>query len=122
MSKSVAKKKTQRKTKAATPAETDGPVDVKELRRKLVQLIAGRYDEMTNAMIDEAAKGYLAQYKFLLEVIGLYPPIASEKEEAEDSEDLAQLLLKNFVFPKRLPEQEGAEPAVAAVVAGDSVE
>jgi hypothetical protein len=97
-------------------------VDVKELRRKLVQLIAGRYDEMTNAMIDEAAKGYLAQYKFLLEVIGLYPPIASEKEEAEDSEDLAQLLLKNFVFPKRLPEQEGAEPAVAAVVAGDSVE
>ena len=124
MSKLAAKKKTQKKKTAVSPAENDKPVDLQDVRRKLVQLIAGRCENMTEAIAGEADKGHLTHYKFLLEVIGLYPPIASEKEETADSEDLAQLLLKSFTFPKRLPEgdEQGTEPAVASVATSDSVE
>lgn len=72
---------------------------------------------------EKRSRATWAQYKYLLEVIGLYPPTAAVEAEAAQGDDLAKSLLKNFEFPNRLPEEEeGAEIAAPAAVGGDSVE
>jgi hypothetical protein len=110
------------KKAAAKKQGTKGPVNRKEVREQIAELVASSTDKMTNAMIEEAGKGLLAQYKFLLEVSGVYPPSGSDESAAEDSNVLAKILLERLHLPNSLEDEgeEQAEGKVAAVV-GETV-
>ena len=101
----AAKKKTVAGKKAS-----EGPVNRKEVREHIAEMVADSSDKMTNAMIEEAGKGLLAQYKFLLEVSGVFPASGAEESAAEDSDALAKVLLERLHLPNSL-ESEGAEDA-----------
>ncbi len=116
-----AAKKASRQTKASGDVDSK-PVDLQRLRDEIAQLVAGKLHKMTDAMTEEAVKGHLAQFRYLLELIGVYPAGAGGHAEAKDSDDLAEVLLKSFDFPKRPPaEEEGAEAETSAEVTSDSV-
>jgi hypothetical protein len=122
----AAKKTVKAKGKAAGGADSKKPVAVQQIREQIVRLVAARMETMTNAMAGEAEKGCLSQYKYLLEVIGVHPMSADGSAEKTDSDDLAQVLLNSFEFPKRLPKNEedaeNAESTAPAGVGSDSVE
>jgi Mn-dependent DtxR family transcriptional regulator len=119
--KKTAKKAGRRQTKASAGADSK-PVDLKYLREEIARLVASKLAKMTDAMTEEAVKGHLAQFRYLLELIGVYPAAAGSAAETKDSDDLAEVLLKSFDFPKRAPAgQEAAEAETSAEVASDSV-
>ena len=119
----AAKKATRGKKKAARGAHSKGPVDLKALREQIGRLVAAQMEQMTNANCEEASKGHLAQYKYLLEVIGLYPATAAAEAEASDGDELAKAFMKSFDLPNRLPQgEEDEEVATPAGVGRDSVE
>ena len=98
-------------------------MDLQKLRQQIAQLVAEQMQPMTKAISDEASKGHLAQFRYLLELIGLYPATLGDKPETHDSDDLAAELLKSFDFPKRAPKDENEmEMVTSAEVSGDSVE
>ncbi len=122
----AAKKTVKRKSKAADGADSKKVVDVRQIREQIVQQVAERMEAMTKGISGEAEKGHLPQYKYLLEVIGIHPMSAETATENADSDDLAQVLLNSFEFPKRLPkneeEAENGESPASAGVGSDSVE
>jgi hypothetical protein len=68
-------------------------------------------EKMTTAIAAEAEKGNLPTFKYLFELLGTYPAPVVEHAEAEDSNDLARVLLNRFDFPHKGPadeEQDGA--------------
>ena len=83
------------------------PVNVAEMRERVLQVIAERAEAIAKANADEASKGHMAQMKYLFEVLGIYPATASAELEGEDSNDLARVLLKRFEFPYKGPADEG---------------
>jgi hypothetical protein len=121
--KKAAKTKAQSKKPSARSAVSKRPVNLQELREQLTRLVAAKMAEMTDAISEEAAKGHLAQFKYLLEVIGLHPTTEAVNEEAAESDELAKVLLQNFELPNRVAvEEDFTEMAAAARVGGDSVE
>jgi hypothetical protein len=121
--KKAAKKKAKSKKPSARGAGSKRPVSLPELRGQLTRLVAAKMAEMTNAISEEAVKGHLAQFKYLLEVIGLYPSVGDAHEEGVESDDLAKALLQTFEFPNRVTEEEDPpEVGASARVGGDSVE
>jgi len=92
-------------------------LDVQTLRRA---------EGVLNATEEE--KGHLPAFKYLFELLGIYPAPAVEHPEAEDSKDLTRVLLSRFDFPYKGPGDEEAtegtkEPElVPAGVQDDSVE
>jgi|SRR6478736_981377 len=119
-------KKTSRKT--STKKSVSGPEKVAVTRDKVSHVIAEHAPKMTEAMAAEAEKGHLPAFKYLFELLGIYPAPAVEQPEAEDSNDLARVLLNRFDFPYKGPaEEEAAEGSkdaevVPAGVKDDSVE
>jgi hypothetical protein len=127
--KAVTKKKAKRASrKASTKKSASGPEKVAVTRDKISHVIAEHAPKMTEAMAAEAEKGHLATFKYLFELLGIYPAPAVEQPEAEDSNDLARVLLNRFDFPYKGPadeEQEGAAKDGELVPAGakdDSVD
>jgi hypothetical protein len=122
--KRAAKKAVKRQKKTAHESEAAGPVSLEELREKVRKVVAEKIDDMTHAAADEAAKGHVAQLKYLFEVIGLFPATEGEKPEPEYGNDLAKTLLDRFHFPASLSAEEEAdeEIAVLAGAGNDSVE
>ena len=114
MGKKAVKRSGGAKKKAAKKKATKGPVNRKEVREQIAGLVANSTEKMANAMIEEAGKGLLPQYKFLLEVSGIYPASAAEEGAAEDSNDLAKVLLDRLQFPNE-PENEKEEDRAAGV-------
>lgn len=122
-----AKKRAKPKKKATgSVANSKKPVDAVQMREQVARAVAKRLGCMTSAVIEEAEKGDLPEYKYLLEVAGVHPLSPEKAAEKADSDDLAQVLLNSFEFPKRLPKNEGdaenAESTVPAGVGNDSVE
>jgi len=117
-------KKAGRPRKAPVDSgEKEQAVDLQKLRQQIAQLVAEQMQPMTKAISDEASKGHLAQFRYLLELIGLYPATPGDKPETHDSDDLAAELLKSFDFPKRAPKDENEmEMVTSAEGSGDSVE
>lgn len=124
VAKKAAKKSRNQKKQAAPQSEAPVPVNLEKLREKVRQVVAEKIGQMTNAAADEAAKGHVAQLKYLFEVIGLFPATEEAKAAPEYGNDLAKTLLDRFHFPAALPaeEEEDAEIAVPAGVGSDSVE
>ena len=121
--KKAAKKAGRPRKAPAGSGEKEQPVDLQKLREQIAQLVAEQMQPMTKAISDEASKGHLAQFKYLLELIGLYPATPGNKPEIRDSDDLVAELLKSFDFPKQAPEEENeAESGTSAKGASDSVE
>jgi hypothetical protein len=127
--KAVTKKKAKRaSSKASTKKVASGPEKVAVTRDKVSHVIAEHAPKMTEAMAAEAEKGHLPAFKYLFELLGIYPAPAVEHPEAEDSNDLARVLLNRFDFPYKGPGDEEApeEPKdgelVPAGVKDDSVE
>src|SRR5438270_845411 len=77
-------------TKQAGPAE-----DLSELRQKINDLVARNAVPMVQQAIDAVREeGQYQAIKYLFEMIGLYPAIAQEDSESQDS--LAQVLLEQL--------------------------
>jgi len=76
--------------------QAGSPEDLSELRRKISELVA------QNAVVQQAIdavreEGQYQQIKYLFEMVGLYPAVAQEDSESQDS--LAQLLLDQLGLP-----------------------
>ena len=124
VAKKAAKKAVKQPKKTAQKSEAAGPVNLEQLRERVRKVVAEKIEDMTTAAADEAAKGHVAQLKYLFEVIGLFPATDDSKAEPEFGNDLAKTLLQRFHFPASLPadEEEDAEVAVPAGAGNDSVE
>jgi hypothetical protein len=78
------------RTKQAGPAE-----ELSELRRKINDLVARNAVPMVQQAIDAVREeGQYQAIKYLFEMIGLYPAIAQEDSESQDS--LAEVLLEQL--------------------------
>jgi hypothetical protein len=122
--KKAAKKVKRARKKTASKKAKSAPVNIQALRERVRTVVAEKLDDMTEAVADEAAKGHVAQLKYLFEVVGLYPAAEATSPAPEDSNDLAKKLLDSFQFPAPLPaeEEEDAQVAVTAGAGTDSVE
>jgi hypothetical protein len=68
------------------------PEELSELRRKISELVAQNAVPMVQQAIDAVREeGQYQAMKYLFEMVGLYPAVAQEDSESQDS--LAQLLL-----------------------------
>jgi hypothetical protein len=122
--KRAAKKAVKQTKKPVQESEASVPANLEEMRERVRKVVAEKIDDMAEAAADEAAKGHVAQLKYLFEVIGLFPATEEAKAEPEYGNDLAKTLLDRFHFPASLPaeEEEDEEIAVPAGVGNDSVE
>lgn len=78
------------RSKPAGPAE-----ELSELRRKISELVAQNAVPMVQQAIDAVREeGQYQAIKYLFEMIGLYPAMAQEDSESQDS--LAQILLEQL--------------------------
>jgi len=78
------------RTRQAGPAE-----ELSELRRKISELVAQNAVPMVQQAIDAVREeGQYQAIKYLFEMIGLYPVVAQEDSESQDS--LAQVLLEQL--------------------------
>lgn len=123
----VAKKKAAKKKSKSSKSTAKGPVNLEEVRERVLRVIAEKAEMMTNANAEEASKGYLPQLKYLFEGLGLYPATEEEEPDAAESNDLARVLLRRLNFPFQGPaDEEPSDPSkeapAAAPVGDDSVE
>jgi hypothetical protein len=78
------------RSKQAGPAE-----ELSELRRKISELVAQNAVPMVQQAIDAVREeGQYQAIKYLFEMIGLFPAVAQEDSESQDS--LAQVLLEQL--------------------------
>jgi hypothetical protein len=78
------------RSRQAGPAE-----ELSELRRKISELVAQNAVPMVQQAIDAVREeGQYQAIKYLFEMIGLYPAVAQEDSESQDS--LAQVLLEQL--------------------------
>lgn len=123
--KRAAKRSANQNKKPAQEQENEksAPANLEEMREMVRGVVAKKLETMTNAAADEAAKGHVAQLKYLFEVIGLFPSTGDAKVQPEYGNDLAKTLLDRFHFPAALPadEEEDVENAVPAGRGNDSV-
>jgi hypothetical protein len=127
--KAVTKKRAKKASrKASTKKAASQPVDVSATHEKVLHVIAEHAEAMAEANATEAEKGHLPAFKYLFELLGIYPAPSVEQPEAEDSNDLARVLLNRFDFPYKGPGDEEAPEGpkdgelVPAGVKDDSVE
>jgi len=124
VTKAAKKKSASGKKKTVKKSAAKGPVNVPEIRGKVRRLIAAKVEPMVDANAEEALKGHITHLKYLFEVLGVYPESAQAEAEPEESNDLAEVLLKRLDFPYREPAEE-EQDEIASVPAGagnDSVE
>jgi len=110
--------------KAAAKKASKGPVNRKDVREQIAGIVATSVAEMTTAMIEEANKGSLSQYKFLLEVSEVFPPASGGEGGSEDSDALAKFLLDRLRLPNAVEGEDPDNPtgeSVAVAEAGESV-
>ena len=110
-----------KKATAARKRASKGPVNRKEVREQIAGLVASNIDNMTTAIIEEAKKGCLPQYKCLLEVSSVFPPSQAEESTAEDADGLAKVLLERLHLPNSVEDDEAAESSTAEVGAKETV-
>jgi hypothetical protein len=90
-------------TKQAGPAE-----ELSELRRKINDLVARNAVPMVQQAIDAVREeGQYQAIKYLFEMIGLYPAIAQEDSESQDS--LAEVLLEQLGLAPIQPGKPAAQ-------------
>jgi hypothetical protein len=90
------------RTKQAGPAE-----ELSELRRKISDLVARNAVPMVQQAIDAVREeGQYQAIKYLFEMIGLYPAIAEEDSESQDS--LAQVLLEQLGLTTIQPSKQAS--------------
>ena len=78
--------------------QASSPDDLSELRRKISELVAQNAVPMVQQAIDAVREeGQYQAIKYLFEMVGLYPAVAQEDSESQDS--LAQLLLDQLGLP-----------------------
>jgi hypothetical protein len=90
------------RSKQAGPAE-----ELSELRRKISELVAQNAVPMVQQAIDAVREeGQYQAIKYLFEMIGLFPAVAQEDFESQDS--LAQVLLEQLGLAPIQPDKPGA--------------
>lgn len=110
--KAVTKKKAKKAGgKGSATTAASGPKDLSATHEKVKHVIAEHVEKMTEAIAAEAEKGNLPTFKYLCELLGIYPAPVVEHAESEDSNDLARVLLNRFDFPYKGPEDEEREGA-----------
>ena len=89
-------KKTQKRRprQVASKAAVQIPVDMETLRRQLSDLVCADAAPMVSATIEQAREGHYQAMKYMFEMIGLYPRIATPDAPQEDS--LAGMLLSRL--------------------------
>jgi len=90
------------RSKHAGPAE-----EISEVRRKISELVARNAVPMVQQAIDAVREeGQYQAIKYLFEMIGLYPAIAEEDSESQDS--LAQVLLEQLGLTTSQPSKQAS--------------
>ena len=78
--------------------QADPMEELSELRRKISELVTQNAVPMVQQAIDAVREeGQYQAMKYLFEMIGLYPAVAQEDSESQES--LAQLLLDQLGLP-----------------------
>lgn len=78
--------------------DTSPPRDLAGLRQKITALVAENAVPMVQQAIDAVREeGQYQAIKYLFEMIGLYPAVAHEDEQGQDS--LAEILLARLGLP-----------------------
>ena len=91
-----------------TRTKQDGPAEeLSELRRKISDLVARNAVPMVQQAIDAVRdEGQYQAIKYLFEMIGLYPAIAEEDSESQDS--LTQVLLEQLGLTTIQPSKQAS--------------
>jgi hypothetical protein len=121
------KKERQRKGRparkpAAARTESRKPVDLRDIREQITNLVGNDAVVMVETTIEEVGKGHYLGMKYLFELIGLYP--ATGVEQSPEQNSMAAILLRRL----NLPEGPIAVPSVTkddetpAVAADDGLE
>jgi hypothetical protein len=86
------------------PKKTEQNANLAELRKKVTSLVAKNAVAMVQCAIDSVLEdGQYQAIKYLFEMVEIYPAVASESEDPEDS--LSKILLKRLGVS--LPEADG---------------
>jgi len=107
-----AKKKATSKKKRPAKEKKPPVADLREVRRKVTNVICGKASEIASKVADEVkSKAQVSSMKTLFEVIGLFPESPEEREAAGDDQALAKVLLDRLGFSDepQLSEEEAAE-------------
>lgn len=76
----------------------DVPVDIPNVREQIVRLVGNEAFEMVKSIVKVAREGHYLAMKHLLEMIGMFPAIASVDPASEES--LNKILLRNLGIPE----------------------
>ena len=116
------KKERQRKGRparkpAAARTESRKPVDLRDIREQITNLVGNDAVVMVETTIEEVGKGHYLGMKYLFELIGLYP--ATGVEQSPEQNSMAAILLRRLNLPEgpiEVPSvtKDDETPAVAA--------
>jgi len=88
--------------------------DLSALRRRITELVARNAVAMVQQTIDAVKEeGQYQAIKYLFEMIGLYPAVASDSDEAQSS--LAQTLLDQLGLDRVVEEKPGGKKSQRAI-------
>ncbi|GEM_PF-2794843 len=89
----------------------DVPVDIPNVREQIIRLVGNGALDMVQSMVTEVKNGHYLAMKYLFEMVGLFPAIASADPVSEES--LSKILLRNLGIPEESSVQElKSEPKV----------
>ncbi len=101
------------KTSSANKKTAPKPVDLAKIREQIVKLVGNDAVGMVETTIEEVGKGHYLGMKYLFEVIGLYPAMATD--EGPTQESVAAILLRRLeVAEVPPPEQSVTKDSEAA--------
>ena len=83
-----------RKTRLQPEYSLDVPVDIPHVREQIIRVVGNEALQMVRSMVAEVREGHYLAMKYLFEMIGLFPAVASAEPASEDS--LTKILLGNL--------------------------
>ena len=124
--KASAKKKKGKKGTWRKKSAKKKEMNPAKVREKIAGMVKDEAEDITEAVIDQAMHGALAQTKYLFEMAGVYPATSEGEQPGTEEEDGLAKFLSRLEPPRKVTEEEeeDEEPAVAdkAADAGSDVE
>lgn len=97
------------------------PADLSALRRQITDLVAQNAVSMVQNAIDAVnEEGQYQAIKYLFEMVGIYPAVAGEGSQVEDS--LVKTLLHHLGLPERGQPETASATALGKSTASDLLE
>lgn len=89
----------------------DVPVDIPNIREQIIRLVGNEALDIVRSIVKAAGEGHYLAMRYLFEMVGLFPAIASADPASEES--LSKILLRNLGIPEENSVQDlGTETKV----------